>query len=89
MATEGLTNPKDANVMNNFLNHMNPDAAILTGTVEKGEIHFKADKTIGTDINNCAVTELTITPFGASAVAAEWQEGSCTGGSLMMQRQGR
>jgi hypothetical protein len=70
-----------------MLPHMNPDAAILTGAVEKGAIHFHADKTIGTDINGCAVTDLTITPFGASAVAAEWQEGTCQGGNLLMTRQ--
>jgi hypothetical protein len=83
---EAIVHPKDANVLNNILTHTNPDAAILTGAVEKGSIHFHADKTIGTDINGCAVTEFTVTPFGASAVAAEWLEGTCQGGSLLMQR---
>lgn len=73
--------------MANMLPQMNPDAAILTGTVEKGAIQFRADKTIGTDVNGCAVTDITITPFGASAVAAEWREGACQGGNLLMQRQ--
>jgi hypothetical protein len=84
-----LAPPKDANVLANMLPHMNPDAAILTGTVEKGSIHFRADKTVGTDINGCAVTELTVTPFGASGVAAEWKEGTCQGGNLLMARQGQ
>jgi hypothetical protein len=86
MSVEALTNPKDVNVMANMVDHLNPDAAILTGAAEKGAIHFRADKTIGTDINGCTVTELTITPFGTSAVAAEWKEGTCQGGNLMMQR---
>jgi hypothetical protein len=81
-----LVPPKEVNAAT-MLPHMNPDAAILTGAVEKGSIHFHADKTIGTDINGCAVTELTVTPFGASAVAAEWQEGTCQGGNLLMTRQ--
>jgi hypothetical protein len=83
---EALTNPKDTDMMKNFLNHMNPDSAALTGTVEKGAIRFHADKTIGTDINGCAVTEFTVTPFGTNQVAAEWKEGTCTGGSLMLQK---
>jgi hypothetical protein len=83
---EALTNPKDMNLMQNFLNHMNPDAATLTGAVEKGAIHFHADKTIGTDINGCAVTDFTVTSFGTNVVAAEWKEGTCTGGSLMLQK---
>ena len=81
---EALTNPKDMNLMQSFLNHMNPDSAVLAGSVEKGAIHFHAEK-IGTDINRCAVTEFTITPFGTNLVAAEWKEGTRTGGSLMLQ----
>ena len=83
-----LAIPKNANVIANML-PLGPDAAILTGAVEKGAIHFHADKTIGTDINGCAVTDLTVTPFGASAVAAEWQEGACAGGNLLMTRERR
>jgi hypothetical protein len=83
---EALTNPKDTDMMKNFLNHMNPDSAALTGAVEKGAIQFRADKTIGTDINGCAVTEFTVTPFGMNQVAAEWKEGTCIGGSLMLQK---
>jgi len=78
--------PKDANTMASLMTNMTPDAAILTGTVEKGTIHLHTDKTIGTDINGCSVSELSLTPFGASAIAGEWKEGTCQGGSLMMQR---
>jgi hypothetical protein len=83
-----LAPPKEFNAAT-MLPHTNPDAAILTGAVEKGAIHFHADKTIGTDINGCAITDLTVTPFGASAVAAEWQEGTCAGGNLLMTRERR
>jgi hypothetical protein len=86
ISMEPLTNPKDINAATNIVNHLNPEAAILTGTVEKGGIHLKTDKAIGTDISGCAVTELTVTPFGATALAAEWLEGTCPGGNLMMQR---
>ena len=83
---EALTNPKDTDMMKNFLNHMNPDSAVLSGMVEKGAIRFHVEKTIGTDINGCAVSEFTVTPFGTNLVAAEWKEGTCTGGSLMLQK---
>jgi hypothetical protein len=89
MNNAAIASPKDANVIANLLNHINPDAAILTGTVEAGAIHLHANKNIGTDINGCGVTDLTVTPFGASAVAAEWQEGKCAGGNLLMEREPR
>jgi hypothetical protein len=75
--------------MRNFLDHINPDAATLTGTVEKGAIHCHADKTVGTDINGCAVTEFTVTPFGTNVVAAEWKEGACAGGNMLLQEVGQ
>jgi hypothetical protein len=86
ISMDPLTNPKDINAATNIVNHLNPEAAIMTGIVEKGGIHFKTDKAIGTDISGCSVSELTVTPFGASALAAEWLEGECSGGNLMMQR---
>ncbi len=81
-----LDAPKNANTMVNLMQNMNPDAAILTGTIEKGAIHLHTEKSIGADINGCSVSELTITPFGASGLVAEWKEGTCEGGNLMMQR---
>ena len=87
MAIDSLTNPKDVNMMTNYLKNMDPDSAILTGTVGKGAIRFHADKTIGADNSGCAISDLIVTPFGASQVAAEWQEGTCPGGDVMMQRQ--
>jgi hypothetical protein len=89
MPTQTITNPKDANFINNMLNHINPDAAVLSGVTEKGSIHFHADKTIGTDINGCAVSDLTMTPFGKGVIAAEWQEGTCQGGQLLMTKGGQ
>jgi hypothetical protein len=47
------------------------------------------DKTVGTDINGCAVTEFTVTPFGTNVVAAEWKEGACAGGNMLLQEVGQ
>jgi hypothetical protein len=64
----------------------NPDSAILSGSVADGAVHFHIDKTIGTDTKDCAVTSFTVTPFGASQLAAEWEKGPCPGGHVILQR---
>jgi hypothetical protein len=77
--------PASPNVMS-MINRVNIDAEIMTGKVEKGSIRFQVDKTIGAALDGCAVTEMTVTPFGASGIAAEWKEGTCAGGNLLMTR---
>jgi hypothetical protein len=78
---------KTANQKALALNRMNPEAAILTGAVEKGSIEFSVDKTVGADANGCAPTGFTLTPFGANQLAAEWREGgSCSGGRLILHK---
>ena len=79
MAAKNRRNQKEA-----LLNRMDPDSAILTGTLQDGAIHFQADKTIGTDINGCSVSAFTLTPFGSNRLAAEWQAGSCQGGHMVL-----
>jgi hypothetical protein len=69
-----------------LMNRMNPNAAILTGTVKDGALHFKADKDIGADIHGCTVTSFTLTPFGAYQLAAEWEAGKCQGGNMLLWR---
>ena len=77
---------KPANVAQ-LLEHSNPDAAMMTGAPEKGSIRFHIDKTIGTDANGCTVSDFTVTPFGVNTVAAEWQEGTCQGGNLLLRKE--
>jgi hypothetical protein len=81
MAAKNRKNQKEA-----LLNRMDPDAAILTGTMQDGAIHFKTDKNIGTDINGCSVSAFTLTPFGSNRLAAEWQAGSCEGGHMVLAK---
>lgn len=68
------------------LNRMDPEAAILSGVIEKGSIEFHADKVVGTDSNGCAPTSFILTPFGANQLAAEWRENTCEGGHLVLRR---
>jgi hypothetical protein len=75
-----------ADFRSEVLSHINPDAAILTGIMQDGAIHFHVDKVIGADINGCSVTSFTVVPFGASQLAAQWQAGPCKGGSILLQR---
>ena len=81
MAAKNRANQKTA-----ILNRMDPDSAILTGTLEDGAIHFHADKNLGADINGCSVTAFTLTPFGSNRLAAEWQAGSCEGGHMVLAK---
>jgi hypothetical protein len=67
-------------------NRMNPEAAVISGALENGAIAFHVDKTIGADANGCAATSFTLTPFGKNEFAAEWQEATCKGGRVMLQK---
>jgi hypothetical protein len=67
-------------------NRMNPEASVISGALEKGAIAFHVDKTIGADSNGCAATSFTLTPFGKNEFAAEWQEATCRGGRIMLQK---
>lgn len=67
-------------------NRMNPEASVISGALENGAIAFHVDKTIGADGNGCAATSFTLTPFGKNEFAAEWQEATCKGGRVMLQK---
>jgi hypothetical protein len=75
------------NPLNMFLDDANPDSAVLSGKLEKGSIRFHVDRTIGKDLNGCAVASMTLTPFGSMQLAAEWQDGgSCQGGHVLLRK---
>jgi hypothetical protein len=58
---------------------VNPEAAILTGKEENGALVFQTEKVIGADTFGCAPTSVTLTPFGSSGLALEWQEANVRG----------
>jgi len=70
-------------------NRLNPAASILTGAPEDGSIRFHVDKTINPDINGCAATSFTATPFGTNRISVQWQEGSCQGGQIILGKNGK
>jgi hypothetical protein len=77
-AAVGLEKPRNAAEM---MAYMAPTSAILSGTADKGVLHFTVDKVFG---NNCPPATFTFTPFAAQ-LAAEWTD-SCGGGHIMLNR---
>ena len=70
-----------------ILKAMTPMAAILSGQMKDGSIAFHVDKAIGTPVDGCPFSALTVTPFGTQQIAVEWQRGTCDSGQMTMTRQ--
>lgn len=69
-----------------MVNEMRPVSAVATGSVVNGALEFQVGRNIGAAPDGCKPTAFTVSPFGASQIAAEWEEGSCQGGQMIMQR---
>ncbi|HTR34974.1 MAG TPA: hypothetical protein VMH80_03680 [Bryobacteraceae bacterium] len=63
-----------------------PMSAVLTGTADKGSVQFTVDKVIGKSSEGCAIEGMTVTPFGADQLSAEWKEIACQGGQLLLKK---
>jgi hypothetical protein len=72
--------------MSGVIRQMEPVSAELTGSMENGAITFKVDKTIGIPSDGCTLTGYSISAFGLQQIAAQWQQGSCPGGQLILVR---
>jgi hypothetical protein len=70
-----------------ILKALTPMAAILSARVQDGPIAFHVDKAIGTPVDGCPFSALTVTPFGSQQIAVEWQRGNCDSGQMTMTRQ--
>ncbi len=68
------------------LNRMDPEAAILSGTLEKISVELKTEKTVGADSNGCSTSSLSLTPFGKGQLAAEFKESTCQGGHMILRK---
>lgn len=65
---------------------LTPVAAVLTGTLKEGAVEFHVDRTVGTTFDGCVITSFKVTPFGNDQVAAEWRNGTCGGGQMMLRK---
>lgn len=66
--------------------NMDPEAAVLSGTLEKTSVELTTEKTIGTDPEGCAPTGFSLTPFGKGQLAVEWKEATCSGGHMILRK---
>jgi hypothetical protein len=77
--------PPKVNPLLAAMAQMTPANAVLTGTVKNGDIVFNVDKALGKFGDGCPLTgTFTVSTFGAGQIIAQWQEGECTGGQLIL-----
>lgn len=84
VAIAGLRNP--TSIESAIAHRMKQDAAILTGSLQDGSIYLRLERAVVGDPANCAVQSFVITPFGDKQLAAEWQDRTCPGGSMLLER---
>jgi len=63
-----------------------PVSAILSGMGANDAIQFHVDRNIGQYADGCKPTSFTISPFGLQQIAAQWQEGNCRSGDMILRR---
>jgi hypothetical protein len=63
-----------------------PVSAVMTGTAQESGIRFTVDQNIGTPGDGCTLSGFTITDFGLGQVQAEWQEGTCPSGRMLLRK---
>ena len=63
-----------------------PISAIMTGSVINGDMVFQVEKTVGAQTGPCQLTGYSASPFGTGQLMAQWQEGSCPGGHMLLTR---
>jgi hypothetical protein len=64
----------------------NPEASILSGAMENDTLHFKTEKTISSDPRGCSFSAFDLFPFGFRQIAMVWQEQTCAGGKVILQK---
>jgi hypothetical protein len=82
--------PLTNGIVKNMLANAAPSTVIMTGTPEDTGIRFTTDQAIGTEMDGCSLSTLSITEFGQGQVAALWQEtkpqGTCPAGKMMLKK---
>ena len=80
-----------AEAMNLMDQALKPSAGIFSGVADKGAIKLTADKTLGTTPGGCSIVAISVMPFGANDMGAEFRgndANGCQGGQLVMHRTG-
>lgn len=80
--------PITRGVLQTMIRNAAPSSVIMTGVPQPTGISFTTDQAIGTEMSGCTLSALSITDFGNGQVAAQWQEGTCTPGRMMLFKKG-
>jgi hypothetical protein len=67
--------------------YASPASAVMTGTPQDTGLTFTVDQTVSASSGNCAITGFSIVNFGDNQVMADWQEGTCNPGKMLLRRQ--
>jgi hypothetical protein len=81
-----MPKPGDPKGQQAIMARFTPMSAVLTGTAEKGAVLFTVDKVIGKSSEGCAIESMTVTPFGADQISADWKEIVCQGGQMLLKK---
>jgi len=63
-----------------------PVSAVMTGSAQEGGLRFTIDQTIGTSGDGCELSGFTTTDVGLGQVMAQWQEGRCPAGKMLLRK---
>jgi len=63
-----------------------PVSSVMTGTPQEDGLNFTVDQTIGTPADGCPLSGFSITDFGQGQVMAQWQEGTCPAGKMLLRK---
>ena len=73
--------------MEQFRRETSPVSTSMMGWfADDSDITFQVNKTLGAAPNQCPMTAYTVSPFGTNALAAQWKQGICPGGQIVLQK---
>lgn len=83
-----LTGVKNPDARAESVDRTNPEAAIFTGDVkDETTFVFHNAQVVDNDSSGCKPSAVTLIRFGASGLAAKWEEDApCHGGAVMLRR---
>lgn len=67
-------------------NYASPASAVMTAIPQNGGVTFTIDQTVSASSGNCSITGFGITDFGDNKVMADWQEGNCDSGKMLLTK---
>jgi hypothetical protein len=66
--------------------YASPASAVMTATPANAGLNFTVDQIVSAARGNCAISAFSITDFGDNQVMADWQEGTCDPGKMLLRK---